>query len=625
MTEKEITRVAYSYIRFSSKKQEENDSVRRQTELTRAYCERRGLTLFKTTFRDLGLSAFRGKNALLGNLGLFLKLVGQGSVQPGSILIVESLDRITRQGVEEGLDLIKRILKAGINIVTLLPEREFDARSVKSLADGLLEIQFHLERAAAESELKSQRVAAKWREKQRCARAGAFQPPSERLGRASRCLTRRLPSWLMVVDGTIVAIEERAKVVRQIFQWSAGGYGTCQIVAKLTAAGIPAFGGKDWLTQYIGKIIRDKRARGEYQPRTAGKADGPAVPGYFPAVVTDKLWLKANAQLVSRTRRRSQPGKYVNLFSGLLHNARQAGDTYLAATNRGNRGFGNSEGTLHRVLVSTGGTQGRGGRLSFPLDVFERALLSVLAEVDVQELFPPEGPPAALESERLEAELQATRDFKQAVEDEMVKRRDRGKVADDFELRDRLAAEITDLDQRLTLARIREVHPPAESWKEAKTLLAALDRAKDKVTARTRLKAALRRVVKGIWLLVVPRGRTRLCEVLLTFEDAAASAYRAATIVYQATKNNRWGRRQPARWAVVSFAQPKGSRPGWPAPSDVQYLGECADGEAFGTAAHGFEALDLRDQSQADAAREFLEAYPADLLAKWLAEFGQTI
>jgi hypothetical protein len=57
--------IAHSYIRFSTPEQAKGDSLRRQTELAEAYCRRNGLTLDTTLMlRDLGLSAFRGKNAL---------------------------------------------------------------------------------------------------------------------------------------------------------------------------------------------------------------------------------------------------------------------------------------------------------------------------------------------------------------------------------------------------------------------------------------------------------------------------------------------------------------------------------------------------------------------------------
>src|SRR5262245_10132434 len=128
---------AYSCDRFSSRSQAGGDSLRRQSAAATAYCERRGWILDESlSLRDLGVSAFRGKNALVGNLGVFLAAVKRGTVARGSALIVESIDRISRQGIDEGYDLIKSLLKAGIVLVTLSPEREFDIAATKSLTRG---------------------------------------------------------------------------------------------------------------------------------------------------------------------------------------------------------------------------------------------------------------------------------------------------------------------------------------------------------------------------------------------------------------------------------------------------------------------------------------------------------
>jgi Resolvase, N terminal domain len=72
------TPTAYSYIRFSTPAQAEGDSLHRQIKLAEAYCRRRGWRLSKDSYRDLGVSARKGKNALVGRLGEFLR----GSTPP---------------------------------------------------------------------------------------------------------------------------------------------------------------------------------------------------------------------------------------------------------------------------------------------------------------------------------------------------------------------------------------------------------------------------------------------------------------------------------------------------------------------------------------------------------------
>src|SRR5438045_808551 len=87
---------AYSSLRFSTPDQLKGDSFRRQTELSQRYAEEHGLDLDdKLTFHDLGVSGFRGKNVTQGALGQFIKAIDTGRVQPGSFLLVESLDRLS--------------------------------------------------------------------------------------------------------------------------------------------------------------------------------------------------------------------------------------------------------------------------------------------------------------------------------------------------------------------------------------------------------------------------------------------------------------------------------------------------------------------------------------------------
>ena len=67
---------AYSYIRMSTEGQLQGDSLRRQTDRSRQYALENGLDLDETTtFRDIGVSAFRGENLKHGALSRFKKAV----------------------------------------------------------------------------------------------------------------------------------------------------------------------------------------------------------------------------------------------------------------------------------------------------------------------------------------------------------------------------------------------------------------------------------------------------------------------------------------------------------------------------------------------------------------------
>lgn len=98
---------AYSYIRFSSKKQEQGDSVRRQTELAEQYAHANSLILSDKNFQDLGISAFKEGNR--PSLGDMLEAIEKGQIEQGSTIIIESLDRLSRRGIDVTQQIIKSI------------------------------------------------------------------------------------------------------------------------------------------------------------------------------------------------------------------------------------------------------------------------------------------------------------------------------------------------------------------------------------------------------------------------------------------------------------------------------------------------------------------------------------
>jgi DNA invertase Pin-like site-specific DNA recombinase len=97
----------FSYIRFSSAKQSAGDSYSRQVKAAKAFCDENDLELAdprKYLFFDAGRSAFKGKHLDdTAELARFLSFVEDGTIPPGSYLVFESLDRLSREKVRDGL------------------------------------------------------------------------------------------------------------------------------------------------------------------------------------------------------------------------------------------------------------------------------------------------------------------------------------------------------------------------------------------------------------------------------------------------------------------------------------------------------------------------------------------
>src|SRR5690242_5179708 len=112
--------IAFSYLRFSRQEQGSGDSRRRQLTMAEKYAAEHQLRLDRSlSFRDFGVSAYRGKNAKEGSLRAFLDAIENNMVPPNSFLLVESLDRLSRDRILAAQALFLQIVQAGVTIVTL--------------------------------------------------------------------------------------------------------------------------------------------------------------------------------------------------------------------------------------------------------------------------------------------------------------------------------------------------------------------------------------------------------------------------------------------------------------------------------------------------------------------------
>lgn len=325
---------AYSYIRMSTAEQLEGDSLRRQGKKTREYAERLGLELVED-YDDIGVSAYRGRNSEQGALGRFLEAVHTGDVPKGSHLVIESMDRLTRQSAMMAVSLMSEIIQAGITIVTLDNNISYSSETVSSSQATLFIAVGEMIRAHEESRRKSMMLADVWDEKRRGIRESL------------KTATARIPAWLTVNEssGSIVDIPARAAVVREVFDLACNGFGTYSIARLFNERDEPAWGAPKrtkirpagstkvvpmWRESYIKKIISNRAVLGEFQSHRVGSDEagrriripvGDVVLGYYPRIIDDQLFREAN--LAMERRRISAKGRkgavYSNIFSGLLH------------------------------------------------------------------------------------------------------------------------------------------------------------------------------------------------------------------------------------------------------------------------------------------------------------------
>lgn len=314
---------AYSYLRFSTPEQMHGDSFRRQTALALDYCQKHKLTLdTEVTYNDLGVSAFRGKNSETGRLGEFLVGVRAGIIEQGSYLLVESLDRISRQAARKALRVLESICDEGITVVTLNDGKLYTREALDTDPMSLIMSLLVFIRSNEESLMKSKRLKSSWVGKRL------------KLAESGTPLTSRCPGWLELdrENERWIMDREKANIVRRIFREAAAGVGPHTIAENLNKDGVPVFGrGTQWHRSYVVKLLDESPAViGTYVPHTMEYVEGKKVrkplaplPGYFPAAVDEVLYQKVRAmRSKSPSPLRGKATQVHNIFAGLVRCAR---------------------------------------------------------------------------------------------------------------------------------------------------------------------------------------------------------------------------------------------------------------------------------------------------------------
>jgi len=298
----------YSYVRFSSKAQEFGDSQRRQFTRAQEYCRKNGLTLETTTFEDLGVSAWRGRNVDKGQLGVFLKAVDSGLIASDSTLLVEHLDRVTRERPMQAHKLFIDIVNRGLTLVTLNDEQTYNETTINGDMSKLFVAVIKLGAASEENEKRSVRIRE------------AFASHAE-LG----IVRGRCPAWLKRSPDkkSYLPITRHIVVVKRMFSLSLSGYGIYQIAATLNKERVPHFSlpRKDktkvltWKGSQVARILRSPTAIGHMNARTYGEVREHT----YPAIIEPSLFYAVGEAMDRRNT--VKPGrkgdeKISNLLAG---------------------------------------------------------------------------------------------------------------------------------------------------------------------------------------------------------------------------------------------------------------------------------------------------------------------
>ena len=287
----------YSYIRFSTPEQAKGHSLERQLSYAREYAEKNNLILDESlTLKDEGLSAYHQKHIQKGALGTFCKAIDDGLVLPGSVLIVENLDRLNRGKVRLAMPFLLNIVNSGITVITASDGREYSQTSLDENNYQLFESLSIMSRAHEESETKSKRVKA--------------------------AIVAQIKHWIDNGHGKVIRngadpywchqkadksgfdlVPERVEIIKHIIDLYLKGWGYHKIVVYLNENYTP-FKGKKWYVQYLTSFIKNRTLIGERSFTINDEKY--IIPDYYPPILTEDEFFTLQQVIKNRASTKSQ-------------------------------------------------------------------------------------------------------------------------------------------------------------------------------------------------------------------------------------------------------------------------------------------------------------------------------
>lgn len=260
------------------------------------------------TFTDEGVSGFRGKNfSNESALSEFLKLVENGTVAKNSVLVLENMDRLSRQSILPCLSKFIEIINRGVSVGVISQNKILDVKSITENPMELMLVLVEFARANNESETKSKRTKSVIAGKIELAKQG------EKVW-----FGVQKPSWVVgVSNGKFILDEERVKLVKNIFARYLAGHSCSHIAESLNESKTPTLRRiKDgiWTNSTVAELLRNKNVFGWFG------INGVEIDNYFPQIVSDKVFQLTQQKLAFNVKNRggSKYGLVRNLFKGLL-------------------------------------------------------------------------------------------------------------------------------------------------------------------------------------------------------------------------------------------------------------------------------------------------------------------
>jgi len=252
---------------------------------------RYGLLIDSRTFSDIGKSAFKGEQ-LENDLGRLINLINDGSIAHGSVIVIFSLDRLSRQHLTIAVSLLLNIITAGVGVHTTVDNRLYTDDSDTLMADLMMSlIAFAV--ANEESLKKSKRTKSAANQRLLDYKEGKLTPSNKVrwIGVGKR------PMWVDVDEHKGIITNEHYSTLKLAVELSLAGHGSLHVAQILNQES--SFK-RD--TSKLSKILRRASLMGRYKFKIDGVEH--VLENYFPAICTEDEFYRLRQIKTQKARNR---------------------------------------------------------------------------------------------------------------------------------------------------------------------------------------------------------------------------------------------------------------------------------------------------------------------------------
>ncbi|MDT7116111.1 recombinase family protein [Citrobacter braakii] len=296
----------YSYIRWSSDRQDKGTTKDRQS--ARTYAEEKGLEMVEII--EPGVSAFRGKNRS-GKLGDFIDAVKSNAIPSDSWLYCENLDRLSRDQVDEALSLFLEMIRLGLTIVTGMDKKVYNKASIRqNPTDLMLSILLFI-RGNEESETKSKRTIGNV--------VALVERHNQGLPVNIKSVGRH-PFWIDDSGSQYEAVKKHPiywNIAREAIDMFLDGHGVYSVKRALDEKYPNGLKGKEWDYQVLQKMRNNRALIGERTMKVGGQIY--KLKNYYPLLCKDEAeyLVLAEKKEQNNFKSKKESKDKIKLLSGL--------------------------------------------------------------------------------------------------------------------------------------------------------------------------------------------------------------------------------------------------------------------------------------------------------------------